>query len=294
MGHKKGTVTAAGAVVLRENKGVTEVLVVRRPAYKDWSLPKGKPKTDEDLPATAVREVLEETGVTVTLGQPVKRTRYKLDKQTKVVHWWVGRVVSERRRRPDKEVEKAVWMSVEKAEKKLSYADEVEVLHRALELPCGGTLLVVRHGKAMLRKHWSGTDAKRPLSARGRRQAKRLPALLAAFGTSELVSSSSTRCLQTLQPAAEAAKLPLAGISLLSEEEAEGHEKQVRAFMRELAHQAGREHSAIAVCGHRPVLPDMREGIGVADAAMLTGETLVVHLDEQGEVLSTETHKSAF
>lgn len=291
---KRGIITAAGAVVLRENKGATEVLVVRRPAYADWSLPKGKPKTDEDLPATAVREVREETGVTISLGQSAGRTRYKVGKNTKVVHWWVGRVLAERRRRPDKEVEKAVWMTVEKASAKLSYADEVAMLQQAVELPCGGTLLVVRHGKAMLRKHWSGTDARRPLSARGRRQAKRLTALLQAFGTAELISSTSTRCLQTLQPCADASKLPLAGVGLLSEEDAQGHGHAVRAFMRELANQAGREKTAIAVCGHRPVLPDMREALGVGDKPMLTAETLVVHVDGDGAVVSVETHKSAF
>ena len=85
MSMGKRVLTAAGAVVLRQNKDVTEVLVIRRPAYKDWSLPKGKQKTDEDLPATAVREVFEETGVTIVLGPPAGSTRYKVDKRTKVV-----------------------------------------------------------------------------------------------------------------------------------------------------------------------------------------------------------------
>lgn len=290
----KRVLTAAGAVVLRQNKDVTEVLVMRRPAYKDWSLPKGKPKTDEDLPATAVREVFEETGVTIVLGPPAGSTRYKVDKRTKVVRWWLGVVVSERRRRPDKEVEKAVWMPLDKARKKLSYPDEVDMLDAALELRGGGTLLVVRHGKAMLRKHWSGTDAKRPLNSRGRRQSKRLQALLAAYGTNELISSTSTRCVQTLQPYSESSKIPLTGASLLSEEEAEGHEVAVRAFMKGLAATAGRDSRTIAVCGHRPVLPDMREGIGVVNKAMLTAETLVVHLDPDGEPLALENHKSAF
>ena len=218
--------------------------------------------------------VREETGLTISLGQSAGRTRYKVGKNTKVVHWWVGRVLAERRRRPDKEVEKAVWMTVEKASAKLSYADEVAMLQQAVELPCGGTLLVVRHGKAMLRK--------------------RLTALLQAFGTAELISSTSTRCLQTLQPCADASKLPLAGVGLLSEEDAQGHGHAVRAFMRELANQAGREKTAIAVCGHRPVLPDMREALGVGDKPMLTAETLVVHVDGDGAVVSVETHKSAF
>lgn len=289
----KGKITAAGAVVLRGDQDRREVLVVRRATYKDWSLPKGKPKTDEDLPATAVREVHEETGVRIHLGLPVGRTRYQVGKRTKVVRWWIGIVDAERRRRPDREVEKAVWMPVDKALSKLSYDDEKQVLRDALELPATSTLLVVRHGKAMLRKHWNGDDWHRPLSSRGRRQARRMVGLLTAYGTTRLVSSTSTRCMQTLIPKAQASAMPIAGVSLLSEEEAEGHGGQVQDFVADLCREIAREQQVVAVCGHRPVLPDMRAGAGVKDAAMLTGEVLVVHLDDQGRAVATETHKSS-
>ena len=45
-------VRAAGGVVLREVDGKTQVVVVHRPRYNDWSLPKGKSEdgeTDEEL-----------------------------------------------------------------------------------------------------------------------------------------------------------------------------------------------------------------------------------------------------
>ena len=51
--------TAGGAVLLRGAEQRRRVLVVPRPAYDDWTLPKGKPRADEPLPATAVREVRE-------------------------------------------------------------------------------------------------------------------------------------------------------------------------------------------------------------------------------------------
>lgn len=289
----KGKITAAGAVVLRGPRDGREVLVVRRSTYKDWSLPKGKPKTDEDLPATAVREVHEETGVRIHLGLPVGTTKYTVDKRTKVVKWWLGVVESERRRRPDKEIEKAVWMPVDKALKKLSYPNEVAVLEEALGLESHATVLLVRHGKAMLRKHWSGADQRRPLSSRGRRQSRRICALLAAYGTSDLLSSTSTRCLQTLEPFAAMQKLPLTGVGLLSEEEAEGHGPQVERFMAGLRQQAAERGTVVAVCGHRPVIPDMRAGLQVVDAPMLTAEVLVVHLGPDGEPIARETHKCA-
>ena len=65
-------VIAAGAVVVR--KGA--VLLVHRPKYDDWSFPKGKQDPGEHDVATAVREVLEETGVEVRLGLPLPSTAY--------------------------------------------------------------------------------------------------------------------------------------------------------------------------------------------------------------------------
>ncbi|MDH3518756.1 MAG: NUDIX hydrolase, partial [Acidimicrobiia bacterium] len=36
------TVTASGGVVFRPGEDGTEILLVHRPRYDDWSLPKGK------------------------------------------------------------------------------------------------------------------------------------------------------------------------------------------------------------------------------------------------------------
>ena len=58
---RPGDVRAAGAVVLRKGR----VLLVHRPAYNDWSFPKGKLDRGENAAAAAVREVGEETGLRV-------------------------------------------------------------------------------------------------------------------------------------------------------------------------------------------------------------------------------------
>jgi 8-oxo-dGTP pyrophosphatase MutT (NUDIX family) len=52
-------VLAAGGVLWRDDPGEPEVAVVHRPAYDDWSLPKGKAKPGEHLLVTALREVAE-------------------------------------------------------------------------------------------------------------------------------------------------------------------------------------------------------------------------------------------
>ncbi len=61
-------VRAAGGVVWRrDGDGPARVLVVHRPRYDDWSLPKGKLDDGENGPDAAVREVFEETDLKVDL-----------------------------------------------------------------------------------------------------------------------------------------------------------------------------------------------------------------------------------
>jgi len=62
-------VRAAGAVLWRHPEDAAhevEVALVHRPRYDDWSFPKGKLDAGESMPAAAVREVAEETGLRVT------------------------------------------------------------------------------------------------------------------------------------------------------------------------------------------------------------------------------------
>ena len=61
-------VLAAGGVVWRGDAEDPELAVVHRPAYDDWSLPKGKAKPGEHLLVTALREVAEETGQQAVIG----------------------------------------------------------------------------------------------------------------------------------------------------------------------------------------------------------------------------------
>jgi len=52
-------ILAAGAIVWRKHKDkFTEVAVIHRPKYDDWSFPKGKCEIGEELIACAYREVL--------------------------------------------------------------------------------------------------------------------------------------------------------------------------------------------------------------------------------------------
>ncbi|HEX6490170.1 MAG TPA: histidine phosphatase family protein [Gaiellaceae bacterium] len=77
-------------------------------------------------------------------------------------------------------------------------------------------LLVVRHARAGKRKAWQGDDRQRPLDRRGWRQAEGLPGLLASYAVERIVSSGYLRCVQTVEPLAQAR-----GLSVETRPEAE-------------------------------------------------------------------------
>ncbi|MDQ7993089.1 MAG: NUDIX hydrolase [Propionicimonas sp.] len=285
-------VTAAGTVLLRTTKkGQRQVLLVHRPGYDDWSLPKGKISADEYLPGCAVRETLEETGVTARLGVPVDRMRYPVNAGTKTVSYWRAEVVSRQRLVPNSEVDQARWLSIPKAIATVTHPDEVPLIEQAVSLPDTVPVLVVRHAKAMLRKFWNGRDQARPLDSRGRRQSELLVPLLQAYGVQRAVSSSSIRCMQTLKPFAKAAKLDIEGWTTLSEEQAKDNPKAVTTLMRRLVAEAVAADTPIAICGHRPVLPAMLTTLGVPPRSLQPGAALIAHLGADGHTVAIEFHK---
>ncbi|MGO1383965.1 MAG: NUDIX hydrolase [Arachnia sp.] len=286
---KKPDVVAAGGVVLRtHHKNGEQVLLIHRESYDDWSLPKGKGLSDELLPETAIREIREETGVTACLNLRLPTQRYPVSKGLKAAHYWRAGVVEQRPRMPDKEVQKVKWFSVDEALDKLSYAADREVVNAALSMPSTNVLMLVRHGKAMLRKDWTGPDQKRRLGGRGRKQAMKLKELLDAFGIERLVSSSSTRCFQTLEPYAEARHLSIRKEDALTQEEGTEHPERVKTLMAEL--KTGLDRPT-AICGHRPVLPHMYEGLGIDPRPMVVAEAVALHIDAGGDVIRSEIFK---
>jgi broad specificity phosphatase PhoE len=69
--------------------------------------------------------------------------------------------------------------------------------------------LLVRHAKAGKRRDWEGDDRLRPLDDKGWRQAEGLVETLSEYPVTRLASSGATRCVQTLEPLAEALGLEI-------------------------------------------------------------------------------------
>lgn len=281
-------IQAAGAVVF---DAAGKVLLVHRPTYDDWSLPKGKREANEYRPTTAVREVAEETATEIRLGAPIQTIGYATDKGNKVVHFWRATVQSAGRFKPNGEVDKISWLSPAKALRRLSYADERQVLEYGLTIPDTVPIAIVRHGKAMLRKNWTGKDYLRPLDTRGRKQSRDLIAPLSAFGIVHLASSTSTRCVQTLQPYAKQLREDIRTWSTLAEEHGIDNPKDVESLMRRLIRDAISSNEPIVISGHRPVLPTMLDVTGVEPRPMPPGMLMVAHLDADRRTIAAEWHR---
>lgn len=126
-------VIAAGGVVLRRRGGKTEVALIHRPDYEDWTLPKGKLDADEGWEDAALREVREETGLECKLGDEVQSARYLDGKgRRKLVRYWRMRPVRGRFAAND-EVDQLEWLEPKQALKRISYARDREVLKSALD-----------------------------------------------------------------------------------------------------------------------------------------------------------------
>jgi 8-oxo-dGTP diphosphatase len=283
---------AGGAVVARADpSGGREVVVVHRSRYGDWTLPKGKVHSGESIPAAAVREVAEETGMMIRLATPLDTIHYDTTKGPKRVDYWVGETVDQGVPAAADEVDEIVWLPIRAAMTQLTYAHDHHLLQQFDDQPPTVPLLLVRHGKAMDRKDWTKKDAARPVASLGRRQARLLVPMLAAYGVQHLVSSTSCRCVSTLRPYAETIGVDIEQHSGLSEEEGSGHPKLVGRIISEVraAVLAGRRPTAL--CVHRPVLPHILDALDLAPATLRTGEFLVAHLTLDGQVHAVERHR---
>ncbi len=279
---------SAGVVAFRPGK---RVLLVHRPKYDDWSFPKGKLDRGEHAAAAAVREVAEETGLHVRLGPPLRSQRYALTSTTgrmKTVRYWTGRVLGDddvSSYVANDEIDAVEWVDAAEAFERLTYLYDADTLREALKVRRKTQpVVVLRHAAARSRKAWRGDDVERPLLATGRTHAQHLVPLLAAYGVTRIVTSSSQRCVETVSPYAGTTGWALECEQDLSEEGASA--TRVRALVDGVLE----DPRPVVICTHRPVLPAVFDALGIEDPQLALGEMLVAHL-RKGAVVATERHR---
>jgi 8-oxo-dGTP diphosphatase len=129
-------VKASGGVVWRRRDGgPLELVVVHRPRYDDWSLPKGKLDPGESWEEAALREVEEEVGLRCRLGAELPPVWYRDNKgREKAVRYWLMQPEDAAAPfTPNDEVDEMRWLDVEDAAGLLSYPHDAELVRAAGE-----------------------------------------------------------------------------------------------------------------------------------------------------------------
>ena len=201
---------------------------------------------------------------------------------------WVGRAVGSDDvggYQPNAEIDEVRWVPFDKALALLSYDHDRATLREARPLRRRThAVVVLRHGQARSRRAWRRQDDRlRPLIQAGRQQAQRVVPILAAYDVSRVISSSSTRCVETVAPYADTSGCELELEHRLSEEDA------TAAAVAEIVDDLVAGDEAAVLCTHRPVLPSVFDVLGLPDPRLEAGALLVAHV-RRGRVVATELH----
>ncbi|HEY2505956.1 MAG TPA: NUDIX domain-containing protein [Streptosporangiaceae bacterium] len=261
--HTGQEVRAAGAVVWRPAAHGTEVALIHRPKYDDWSFPKGKIEPGEHVLLTAVREVFEETGLRVNLGRPLPTVRYAASGGVqKVVDYWVGQADQLAAPQqdsfvPGSEVDDLSWTAAVQAGARLTYRRDTETLRAFLAAAAVTVpLILLRHASAGRKSEWADDDVKRPLDEAGLTEARLLADMLRCFGTCEVISSPAERCLASVRPYAERAGVGVrVEPALGAPGTGDGGSGAALGEAAELAAELAGRDIPVIICGHRENLP---------------------------------------
>ncbi len=303
-----GPVIAAGAVCWRIVGGKVRILLVHRTQHKDVSLPKGKVDPGELLPQTAVREVEEETGLSVGLGAPLGQISYPLPSgREKIVYYWAAEVdahaLETARFSPNDEISALEWVSIGKARSRLTYPHDVDIVDAFAERVRAKrartfAVIIVRHGKAVPADAWDGADSTRPLLLRGTAQAANIAPSIAAYRPIRIISSTAARCLATIAPLAKLTGLKVKQVDGISQD------SYSEAAIADILGKRIKQKRTVVLCSHGPVIPELVDELAVLTktpptnefrslGALSTGEYSVLHISSEHPrkgIVAMETH----
>jgi 8-oxo-dGTP pyrophosphatase MutT (NUDIX family) len=135
------TATSAGGIVVRYQAGRPQFVAGSRRRERDgrtWTLPKGTPKRNETREETAVREVVEETGLDVRITGPLDSIEYTFVQSGtrihKTVHYFMMEPIGGDLARHDHEFDQVRWVDFDEATTLLTFETERALVAHAADL----------------------------------------------------------------------------------------------------------------------------------------------------------------
>jgi 8-oxo-dGTP pyrophosphatase MutT (NUDIX family) len=129
---------SAGGVVVRVSTGAARVLLIRDP-YRKWGLPKGHLEAGEGSQDAALREVMEETGLSdLKLGADLGEIDWTFRKSGRLVHKFCRFYLMESSRgetipEASEGITECRWLSLEEALQTISYDNARAILQRGVD-----------------------------------------------------------------------------------------------------------------------------------------------------------------
>lgn len=113
----------AGAIMMRPGVNEPEILLLFRGRHDDWSFPKGHCEAGESFEETAVREIQEETGLSIKILRQLPSMEYKDGKSQNVMAaMYLGTPLDKNQKeKPEHEWDRVEWIPLSKIETTLSY-----------------------------------------------------------------------------------------------------------------------------------------------------------------------------
>ena len=124
---------SCGALVYRIKNGELELLLLKHRFGGHWSFPKGHVEAGETKVATALREVHEETGLTIQLEDGFRQSveYYPRPNIRKQVVYFLGYADDDRTRRQEEEISEIRWVPLKSAHREVTFRNDKNLINHA-------------------------------------------------------------------------------------------------------------------------------------------------------------------